>query len=414
MLRFEHLNRGVALQGPFATERSLMDESALVEFPTQDDLQLDLRKLFLGAIKLALETLLEEELKEMIGAQRYERTKNRSDRRNGTYIRQLITSMGYLDVTVPRSRNQGAPTGVIGEYQRRTKEVDEAIATAYVGGVSTRKMSDVTEALMGEKVGRSTVSRVTKQLDAQVEAFRTARIEDEVVYLFLDATFLKARWARSVENVSALVAYGVGPNGYRRLLGVTIGSEESEDTWADLLKQLLDRGLRGVKLIIADDHRGLTNAARRLLPEAKVQRCTVHLERNVLSHAPKRLRKRLADEVGEIFRAPNRKDAKARLEKLKSGLGAELPEAIACLESGFAAATVFYDFPKRHWKKIRSTNGVERLHGEVKRRINSVGAFPDRASALRLITAVLLQATAIWTDRRYLDVALLGEAEAAA
>ena len=391
-----------------------MDETALVEFPTQEDIQVDLREVFLGAIRLALETLLEEEIRLMIGAGRYERTKGRRDTRNGTYLRQLVTSMGYMDISVPRTREQGAPTEVLGRYQRRTEDVDEAITSAYVSGVSTRKIAKVTEALMGEKVGRSTVSRVTKRLDEQVEALRNAPIEGEFCYLFLDATFLDARWARSVENVAALVAYGVGDDGHRHLLAVTIGPQESEETWAELLEQLIKRGLRGVKLIVADDHRGLAKAARRLLPEAKMQRCIVHLERNVLTRAPQRLRSRLAKEVSGIFKALSRKDARARLDKLKTGLGGEVPEAMECLEGGFAAATVFYDFPQRHWKKIRSTNGVERLHAEVKRRIRAVGAFPDRASALRLITAVLIQATAIWTDRSYLDVSLLAPKEEAA
>lgn len=391
-----------------------MDENAVIEFPTQEDIRIDLRDVFLGAIRLALETLLEEEVKSMIGAARYERTAARRDSRNGTYLRQLITSMGYMDIEVPRTRLQGAPTDVLGKYQRRTADVDEAITTAYVSGVSTRKMGKVTEALMGEKVGRSTISRVTKRLDEQVEALRSAAIEGEIRYLFVDATFLDARWARSVENISALVAYGVGEDGHRRLLGVSIGPQESEHTWTDLLEQLVKRGLHGVKLIVADDHKGLAKAARRVLPEAKMQRCVVHLERNVLSHAPQRLRGRLAREVSAVFTASSRKEARTRVEKLKGGLGGEVPEAMECLENGFNAATVFYDFPQPHWKKIRSTNGVERLHVEVKRRIRAVGAFPDRASALRLITAVLIQATGIWTDRRYLDVSLLGPTEIAA
>jgi putative transposase len=170
-----------------------------VEFPTQDEIQIDLRDVFLGAIRVALETLLEEEVKAMIGAARYERTVARRDSRNGIYLRQLMTSMGYMDIAVPRTRLQGSPTEVIGKYQRRTQDVDAAITAAYVGGVSTRKMGDVTEALRGEKIGRSTISRVTKRLDEQVEALRNAPIpEGDIFYLFLDATFLDARWrARS-------------------------------------------------------------------------------------------------------------------------------------------------------------------------------------------------------------------------
>ena len=230
-------------------------------------------------------------------------------------------------------------------------------------------------------------------------------------YLYLDATFLDARWARTVENVSALVAYGVSADGRRRLLGITIGAQESEASWAELLGQLLERGLTGVELVIADEHAGLAKAVRGLLPEAKRQRCVVHLERNVLTKAPARLRGRLAREVAAIFQAANLGEAKKRLEKLRGGLGEHVPEAIACLEAGFASATSFYAFPEAHWKRIRSTNGLERLHGEIKRRIRSVGAFPDRASALRLITAVAIRATAIGSDRRYLDMGLGGKEE---
>ncbi len=187
------------------------------------------------------------------------------------------------------------------------------------------KAGELTEALLGERVSRSTVSRVAKRLDAQVEALQRSPIDGEHPYLYLDATFVDARWARRVENVSALVAYAVGPGGHRQLLGVSLAAEESEASWSELLQQLTDRGLTGVELVIADEHAGLAAAVRRWLPEAKRQRCTVHLQRNGLTKA--------------------------------------------------------------------------------------VGAFPDRASALRLITAVALQVTAIWGDRQYVDVSLLGNQE---
>jgi transposase-like protein len=376
------------------------------EAPTQDDVQFDLRSLFLGAIRASLETLLEEEIKRLVGGARWARM-GRKDYRNGSYLRGLITSMGHLEVSVPRSRKSGSAGAVIGRYQRRTDEVDEAIVASYVNGVSTRKISKVTEALMGEKVGRSTVSRVTKSLEARVDELRRAPITDAVPYLYLDATFLDARWARRVENVAALVAYGVGMDGRRRLLAVTIGAQESEASWADLLRKLTDRGLSGVKLVIADDHAGLKAAVRSHLPEARLQRCTVHLQRNALDKTPWRLRGRVGREVGGIFTAPSLNDAKKRLEAFKAGLGQQVPEAAACVEAGFAAATQFYAFPQAHWRRLRSTNGLERLHGEIKRRIRAVGAFPDRASALRLITAVALETTASWGQREYLNMKLL-------
>lgn len=377
---------------------------------SQEELRADLQGLFRGAIRLVLESALDQEVREMIGARRYERLGTRKDQRNGTYLRRLLTSMGLIELAVPRTRASGSPIDVVGRYQRRTGEIDDAITAAYVEGVSTRDMGRVTTALMGESVGRSTVSRVTKQLGEDVESLRKAPLTSAYPYLYLDATFVDARWARQVENVSALVAYGVNEEGHRQLLAVTIGAEESEASWSELLGQLVERGLHGVRLVIADGHSGIRAAVRRLLPEAKRQRCTVHLERNVLAKAPQRLRPRLAKAVSAIFDAPDEREAKKRLAALKAGLGTQVPEAMECLDAGFTDATRFFAFPKEHWRRIRSTNGLERLHGEVKRRTRAVGAFPDRASALRLITAVALQTTRIWSDRRYLDMSLLSTA----
>jgi putative transposase len=386
-----------------------MEKMVEVQRATQDELRQELRALFQGAIRITLEMVLEEEVKAMVGARRFERIGSRRDHRNGTFLRRFLTSKGQIEVAVPRSRGQGSPVDVLGRYQRRAEEIDEMIAEAYVGGVSQRKMGEVTEALMGESVGRSTVSRVAKRLDQAVDELRKQPIEGPHPYLYLDATFLDARWARKVENVSALMAYAVGPDGRRRLLGITLGSEESEDSWAELLDQLVDRGLSGVQLVIADGHAGLAAAVRRFLPEARQQRCTVHLVRNVTAKVPRRLRKRVAREVGAIFQAPSLGEAKKRLAEVRARWATELPEAMEVLERGFGAATQFYAFPKAHWPRLRTTNGLERLHAEVKRRIRAVGAFPDRASALGLITAVALRATEAWASRRYLDVSLLEE-----
>ena len=390
-----------------------MEKIIAAQPATQDELRQDLRALFQGAIRLTLEMVLEEELKAMVGARRFERVGSRSGHRNGTYLRRVLTSVGQVELAVPRSREQGAPADVIGRYRRRTEEVDDLIAEAYVSGVSQRKMGEVTEALMGEQVSRSTVSRVAKRLDEAVDSLRTQPIEGPHPYLYLDATYLDARWARRVENVSALVAYAVGPDGRRRLLGITIGAEESEASWAELLTQLLERGLGGVQLVIADEHAGLAAAVRRFLPEVSRQRCTVHLQRNVLAKVPRRLRKRLAREIAPLFKAPGLAEAKQRLAELKARWAKELPEAMNVLERGFGTATQFYAFPGAHWPRLRTTNGLERLHGEIKRRIRAVGAFPDRASALRLITAVALRTTEAWGQRRYLDLSLLESQEVA-
>ncbi len=319
-----------------------MEKMVEVERATQDELRQDLKSLFQGAIRLTLEMVLEEELKAMVGARRFERVGSRKGHRNGTYLRRLLTSLGQIDVTVPRSREGGSPADVMGRYQRRSEEVDAMMVEAYVSGVSS---ADVTEALMGERVGRSTVSRVAKRLDEGVQTLRSAPIEGPTPTC-LDATFLDARWARKVENVSALVAYAVGPDGHRRLLGITLGPEESENSWSELLEQLLERGLSGVQLVIADEHAGLAAAVRRFLPEVRCQRCTVHLQRNVLAKVPHRLRKRVAREVAAVFRAPGLAESKKRLAEITARWHKELPEAVNVLERGFTAATQFYAFPE--------------------------------------------------------------------
>lgn len=372
-----------------------------------ETIQRDLREIFRGAVRTALELVLEEELQAIVGAGKWARAKTRVDSRNGTYLRKLMTSMGHIEVAVPRSRENGSPIHVVGAYKRRTAEIDDTITSAYVNGVSTRGMSEVTEALVGDHVKRSTVSRITQRLEEHVESLRAAKIESTIPYLFLDATFLDVRWANEVQNVSALVAYGVNEKGHRELLGVTIGAQESEDSWSGLLKQLVVRGLHGVRLVISDEHEGLKKAVRLQLPEAKRQRCYVHLLRNIGAKLPKKHQKRVLREASAVFHASTRDEAKKKLAQMQDRWAKLMPAAIECLTNGFDDATQFYAFPKAHWTRLRSTNGLERLHGEIKRRTRAVGAFPDAASALRLVTATAIRVTEIWGARQYLDMKLL-------
>jgi transposase-like protein len=382
--------------------------------PTQEDFQRDIEDRVRSAVHATIQAVLEEELERLVGAGPYERSDQRVDVRNGHYPRRVVTTAGEVLVRVGRSRDGGAATAPLGRYARRRPEIDAAVTQAYVRGVSTRDMTGVTEALLGKGIGRSTVSRVTKRLEDQVEDLRRERITEPFAYLYLDATFVDARWARSVENVSALVAYGIGTDHKRHLLGIHIGVSESEASWTELLAELVDRGLSGVKLIIRDEHGGLTAAARKVLPEARQQRCTVHLTRNVMSNVPKRHQKRLGREVIKVLHAATLEEAKRNLKAFRLQFVKQFPEAVGCLERGFDDATTYFAFPEAHWKRIRTTNGLERLHGEIKRRTRAIGAFPDRASALRLITAVALQVTSIWSDRLYLDMSLLTNHHSAA
>lgn len=395
-------------------KRSLRLDAIDSVIPTQEHFLLDLDARVRSAVQATIQVVLEEELERLVGAGPYERNDQRVDVRNGHYPRRIVTTSGEVLVRVGRSRDGGAATAPIGRYARRRPEIDDAVTEAYVRGVSTRDMAGVTEALLGKRVGKSTVSRVTKRLEGQVEELRRMPITEPFAYLYIDATFVDARWARSVENVSALVAYGIGPDGKRHLLGIHIGVSESEASWTELLAELVERGLSGVKLIIRDEHAGLTAAARKVLPEVKQQRCTVHLTRNVMSNVPKRHQKRLGREVVKVLHADTLDDAKRNLKQFRLEFAKQFPEAVECLERGFADATTYFTFPAAHHRRIRTTNGLERLHGEIKRRTRAIGAFPDRASALRLITAVALQVTSIWSDRVYLDMTLLTHQAAAA
>lgn len=395
-------------------KRSLLPDAIHSVIPTQEDFQFDLTERVRSAVQATIQVVLDEELERLVGAGPYERSDQRVDVRNGRYERHVVTTAGEVAVRVGRTRAGGAATAPLGRYARRQAEVDDAVTQAYVRGVSTRDMAGVTEALLGKRVGKSTVSRVTKRLEDQVAELRRMPITEPFAYLYLDATFVDARWARSVENVSALVAYGIGPDGKRHLLGIHIGVSESEASWAELLAELVDRGLSGVKLIIRDEHAGLAAAARKMLPEARQQRCTVHLTRNVMSNVPKRHQKRLGREVVKVLHADTLDEAKRNLKQFRLEFAKQFPEAVECLERGFDDATTYFAFPAAHHMRIRSTNGLERLHGEIKRRTRAIGAFPDRASALRLITAVAIQVTSIWSDRIYLDMTLLPNHHAAA
>lgn len=394
--------------------RSLRPDPIDLVLPTQEDFLVDLDARIRGAVQATIQLVLDEELERLVGAGPYERSDQRVDVRNGRYQRHIVTTAGEVPVRVGRTRGGGAATAPLGRYARRRPEIDAAVTQAYVGGLSTRDMSPVTKALLGKSIGRSTVSRVTKRLEDRVDELRRQPITGPIPYLYLDATFIDARWARTVENVSALVAYGVGLDGHRQLLAVQIGAQESEASWAELLGELVARGLSGVELIIRDEHAGLIAAARKALPEARQQRCTVHLMRNVSSNVPQRHQKRLARELVKVLHAESLDAAKRNLKQFRLLFAKQFPEAVECLERGFADATSYYAFPEAHWTRIRTTNGLERLHGELKRRTRAIGAFPDRASALRLITAVALQVTSIWSDRLYLDMSLLANHHAAA
>ena len=372
--------------------------------PGQAEVKADLNALFRGAIRMVLEYLLNEEVSQLIGAERYQRIASRTDYRNGSYLRRLATALGWIELEVPRPRTGPVPQGVLERYQRREESVNTLVREAYVGGCSTRDLERLTEALLGEGLSRSTMSRITEELTEEVESYFRRPLAKAYPYLFLDATFLDARWAGAVENVSALVAYGVDEEGHRELLGLRLGCEESEESWSELLGELAERGLQGVRLVIRDEHAGLRRAIRRFLPRAEQQRCWIHFLRNVTARVPLRLRKQVVAELKPIWNAGSGEDAQRRAEAWLEKWEGELPEAAKILRAGLEASLTFYRYPKGHRKRIRSTNALERLHAEIQRRIGAVGAFPDRKSALKLVGICALRVAHKWSDRRYLDM----------
>lgn len=386
-----------------------MSKAIEVVPPGQAEVRADLAGLFRGAIRTVLEYLLNEEVSELIGAERYQRIASRRDYRNGSYLRRLATALGWIEVEVPRTRSGPVPQAVLERYQRREESVNALVREAYVSGCSTRDLEALTQTLLGEGLSRSTVSRVTEGLAEEVEAYFRRPLPKAYPYLFLDATFLDARWAGAVEDVSALVAYGVDEEGHRELLGLALGCEESEESWSELLEELTDRGLHGVRLVIRDQHAGLRRAVRRFLPRAEQQRCWIHFLRNILAKVPQRLGKQVVAELKRIWKADSEEEARRCAQAWLERWESELPEAAKILRSGLDASLTFYRYPKSHWRRIRSTNALERLHAEIKRRIDALGAFPDRKSALKLIGACALRVARKWGERRYLDMKITRE-----
>lgn len=283
------------------------------------------------------------------------------------------------------------------------------IAEAYVQGVSQRDAARITEALTGQTVSKATASRVAKRLQLGLDELHAQKLEQSHPYLYLDATYVKARWAGKVESACLLVAYAVNEDGFRALLAVHIATSESYESWTEILNDLLRRGLHGVRLVISDADAALRKAVRHLFAEIPQQRCTVHLQRNIGAHIPKRIQTRVLKEVGKIFKAKTKAQALEKMKGFEQRWTKELPEAVKCLKAGFNNAAAFFEFPQAHHQRIHTTNTLERLNGEIKRRARAVGHFPDRQSVLRLLGTVAIQTTAIWADRRYLDISLMKE-----
>jgi putative transposase len=358
-------------------------------------------------VQRVLQEVLEAEMTEHVGAAPYERTENRNGHRNGHRPRTLRTRVGTLNLLVPQDREGTFSTRLFCRYQRNEKALVLALMEMYVEGVSTRKVAEVTEALCGTSFSKSLVSSLAGRLDAELEAWRSRPLEAESYpYVFVDARYEKVRVDHRIVSQGVLVVSAVRDDGLREILGVEVADTESEATYQELFRSLKRRGLKGVELVVSDDHEGLKAALARHFHGAAHQRCQVHYARNLLGMVGAKKRKELGVDLRAIFAAPAGEQAlrvassvaekwrERGHEKVAEHLEEYVEECLSCL-----------GFPEAHRRRIRTTNGLERLNQEIKRRTRVVRIFPNREACLRLVTALCVEQSEEWvTGRRYLDM----------
>jgi len=358
-----------------------------------------------NAIEVMVREIMEVEVGRLVGADLYEHSDERETHRNGYRVRRWDTRAGTIDLAIPKMR-RGTYFPSFLEPRRRSEQAMLAvIQEAYVRGVSTRKVEDLVQAMGIDGVSKSEVSRICGALDEQVEQFRNRPLTQAYPYIWLDAKVEKVRENGRVVSVAVVVAYGVGENGYREVLGVDVGDAETEQFWTDFLRSLVGRGLSGVLLVISDCHQGLRNAIRRVLSGTSWQRCTVHFLRNVLGRVPKHAHKLVGAAVRTIFEQPSLDAAKKHLAQAVETLKPHHPKVAEMLVESEEDILAHMYFPADHWPKIRSTNPLERLNKEIARRTDVVGIFPNRAALLRLVSMVLVEQSDEWqVGRRYLGL----------
>jgi transposase-like protein len=342
------------------------------------------------AIRHTLITVLEEEVNGFIQAALYQRTPDRQDYRNGYYERDLVTSMGEIaELPVPRTRN-GFRTQLFESYQRRQAELDEAICNMFVQGVSTGKVGDVIEALTGNHPSPSTVSRVFHTLEGEFENWKKRPLKGHYLYLFADGTYFSVIYDQEGCKMPILAVVGIDTEGKREVLAFCVGERENQRAWEDLFEQLKERGIESVDLWVTDGHKAMLNAIEAKFPAAKRQRCVLHKMDNVLGYIPEKQQEQVRSELKAIFYQTNREKADQELAAFHAKYETIYPSAIACLQRDLEACLTFYSFPEKHWKFIRTTNIIERLFGEVKKRSHKMAAaFRNENSCLLMFYAVI-------------------------
>jgi transposase-like protein len=357
-----------------------------------------------------LQEVLEAEMTETLQAKPGERTSERLGLRSGSYSRTLITRVGKLELRVPQDRQGRFSTQLFERYQRSEKALVSALAEMYVQGVSTRKVKAITEELCGHSFSASSISDINKTLDEQLAQFATRRLDEEYPYLILDARYERVRENGTIHKRAVLVAIGINWDGRRCVLGVDLANRESISSWKEFLLGLRTRGLTGVELVVTDDHAGLRAAIAEVLPEAAWQRCYVHFLRNCLDHLPRKGDDDCLRELRWIYERRNLGEARNDLAAWITKWESRYAKLVAWVEENIEETLTFYRLPPQHHKHLKSTNMLERLNEELKRRTHVVRIFPNGASCLRLVRALAVETHENWIEAtRYLNMDLLRE-----
>jgi putative transposase len=350
-------------------------------------------------IGFTAQRLMELEIESLTGAPHGARAPDRLTHRNGYRERDWETRAGTVELRIPRLRKGSYFPGFLEPRRMAEKALAAVIQEAYVQGISTRSVDDLVQAMGMSGISKSQVSRLCGEIDDKVQTFLNRPLEGDWPYVWLDATYVKVRQAGRIVSVAVIIAVGVNSDGRREILGMDIGPSEAETFWTEFLRKLARRGLRGVKLVISDAHEGLKAAIARVL-HATWQRCRVHLMRNLLAHAGRQGRGVASAFIATAFAQEDAEAAKAQWRKVADQLRPKLPKLAAFMDAAEADVLAYMDFPAAHRAKLHSTNPLERLNGEVKRRTDVVGIFPNEAAITRLVGAILLEQNDEWAVQR--------------
>lgn len=357
-----------------------------------------------------IQDVLEAEMEEALQAAKSERNGSRLGYRSGYYGRSLITRVGKLELRVPQDRQGRFSTVVFERYQRSEKALVATLAEMYIQGVSTRKVKTITEELCGHQFSASAVSEIVKRLDEQLKEFAQRRLEEAFPYLIVDARYEKVREGGAIRSRAVHIAIGIDWEGRRQVLAIELSNRESANSWKDFLKSLRERGLHGVEFVVSDDHQGLRKAIAEILPEALWQRCYVHFLRNAIDYLPRKADDDCLKELRWLYDRRDIEEARKDLANWLKRWQTKYPKLCSWVEETIEETFSFYQLPMGHHKHMKSTNMIERLNEEIKRRTRVVRIFPNNESCLRLIRALGAEMHENWIEApRYLDMNLLKE-----